>query len=50
MSEENRRIIPTPVRLRRADAVRSKLADPGITDEDLAEAAAWARDKTTPPD
>ena len=50
MSEENGRIIPTPVRQRRADAVRSKLADLGITDEDLAEAVAWARDKTAPPE
>jgi heme oxygenase len=47
MSEEIERIVPAPVRLRRADAVRSKLADLGVTDEDLAEAVAWARDKAT---
>lgn len=50
MSEENERVIPTPVRLNRADAVRSRLADLGITDEDLPEAVAWARAKATPPE
>lgn len=41
--EDNGRIILTPVRLNRADAVRSKLADLGITEEDLAAAMSWAR-------
>ena len=43
VSEDNGRIILTPVRLNRADAVRSKLADLGITEEDLADAMSWAR-------
>ena len=43
VSEDNGRIILTPVRLNRADAVRSKLADLGITEEDLAAAMSWAR-------
>ena len=43
VSEDNGRIILTPVRLNRADAVRSKLADLGITEEDLADARSWAR-------
>lgn len=50
MSEENGRVIPTPVRLKRADVVRSRLADLGIRDEDLVDAVAWARDKATPPE
>lgn len=40
---ENGRIMLTPVRLTRADAVRAKLAELGITDADIAEAKAWAR-------
>ena len=40
---ENGRIVLTPVRLARADAVRAKLAELGITDTDIAEAKAWAR-------
>ncbi len=36
-------IILTPVRLQRADAVRSKLAQLGITEADVADAIAWAR-------
>ena len=43
VSEDNGRIILTPVRLNRADAVRAKLADLGITEEDLADAMSWAR-------
>ena len=37
---------PSPVRLNRADAVRAKLADLGITDKDVTAAVAWSR-KTT---
>ncbi len=44
VSEENGRIVLTPVRLNRADAVRSKLADLGITEDDAAKAVKWARD------
>ncbi|MEQ9327131.1 MAG: AbrB/MazE/SpoVT family DNA-binding domain-containing protein [Rhodospirillales bacterium] len=43
VSEENGRIVLTPVRLNKAGAVRSKLADMGITEEDMTEAVNWAR-------
>ena len=35
-----------PRRLRRADAVRQKLAKLGITEEDVKDAVAWARRRT----
>ena len=38
------RIVLTPVRINRADAVRSKLADLRITERDAADAVAWVRD------
>lgn len=38
------RIVLTPVRIHRADAVRAKLADLGITEADVADAVAWARE------
>ncbi len=44
VTEENGRIVLTPLRLNRADAVRAKLADLGITDDDVADAVAWGRD------
>ncbi|MCY4550049.1 MAG: AbrB/MazE/SpoVT family DNA-binding domain-containing protein [Defluviicoccus sp.] len=44
VSHDGGRIVLTPVRLNRADAVRSKLAELGIGEEDVAEAVAWARD------
>lgn len=37
------RIILTPVRIQRADAVRAKLAELALTEEDVADAVAWAR-------
>ena len=43
VTDENGRIVLTPVRLTRADAVRSKLADMGLTEADVADAVAWAR-------
>ncbi len=43
VTQENGRIVLTPVRLTRADAVRAKLAELGLTDADVAEAVAWAR-------
>lgn len=43
VSEQNGRIILTPVRLNKADAVRSKLADLGISEDDVAGAVDWAR-------
>ena len=36
-------IILTPVKIQRADAVRSKLADLGLSEQDVADAVAWAR-------
>ena len=36
----NGRIAPAPGR---ADSVRSKLAEPGLSEADIAEAIAWAR-------
>lgn len=40
---ENGRIVLTPVRIQRTDAVRAKLADLGITEGDVADAVKWAR-------
>ena len=40
---ENGRIILTPVRLNRADAVRAKLAELGVSEKDVADALSWAR-------
>lgn len=37
------RIVLTPVRIQRADAVRSKLAELELTETDVADAVAWAR-------
>lgn len=36
-------IILTPVRIQRTTAVRSKLADLGLDEQDIADAVAWAR-------
>lgn len=40
---EGDRLILTPARLGRADAVRQKLAELGITEADVDDAVAWAR-------
>ncbi len=40
---EGQQIILTPVKIHRADAVRSKLTELGITEQDLADAVDWAR-------
>ena len=40
---ENGRIVLTPVRVQRAQAVRDKLGQLGITEEDVDAAVAWAR-------
>jgi len=45
VNAENGRIILTPLRIHRADAVRSKLAELGITPDDVKDAVAWARKK-----
>ena len=36
-------IILTPVRIQRADSVRAKLAELDLTEEDISDAVAWAR-------
>ena len=43
VTNENGRIVLTPVRLNRADAVRAKLAELGMSEADVADAVAWAR-------
>ncbi len=43
VTTENGKIILTPVHLQQADAVRSKLDELGITQEDVGDAIAWAR-------
>ena len=40
---ENGRIVLTPVRLNRADTVRTKLAELGLSEADVSDAVAWAR-------
>ncbi len=44
--EDNGRIVLTPIRLNRADAVRAKLADLGLTENDVAKAVTWSRKRT----
>lgn len=39
-------IILTPVRIQRADAVRAKLAELGLHEQDISDAVAWARQST----
>ena len=43
VNAENGRIILTPLRIQRADAVRSKLPQLGITSDDVKDAIVWAR-------
>ena len=43
VTSEHGRIVLTPVRLNRADAVRARLAEVGITEADLTDAVEWAR-------
>jgi len=43
VTAESGRVVLTPVRLARPDAVRAKLSQLGITEADVAEAVAWAR-------
>jgi translation initiation factor IF-1 len=45
---ENGQIILTPVRIQRADAVRSKLTDLDLSEQDIADAVAWARTSQQP--
>jgi len=39
----NGQIVLTPVRIQRGDAVRAKLAELDLQEQDIAEAVAWAR-------
>jgi hypothetical protein len=39
----NGQIVLTPVRIQRANAVRAKLAELNLTDQDIYQAVAWAR-------
>ena len=43
VTSENGRIVLTPVRVNRADAVRAKLAEVGLSEADIADAVDWAR-------
>ena len=43
VTTESGRIVLTPVRLTRADAVRAKLTELGISEADVADSVAWAR-------
>jgi hypothetical protein len=45
VSAEDGRIVLTPVRVQRADAVRTKLASLGITEDDVQDAIQWARSR-----
>ena len=44
VTQESGRIVLTPVRIHRADSVRARLAELGITEDDVADAVAWARE------
>ncbi|MDE0232339.1 MAG: AbrB/MazE/SpoVT family DNA-binding domain-containing protein [bacterium] len=43
VTTDSGRVVLTPVRLVQADAVRAKLAEMGVSEADVAEAVAWAR-------
>lgn len=43
VESRNGQLILTPVRIQRADAVRAKLDELGITSADIDDAVAWAR-------
>ena len=45
VTKENGRIVLTPVRVTRAYAVRAKLAELGMSETDVADAVAWARQR-----
>jgi len=40
---QNGQIVLTPVRIQRGDAVRAKLAELDLQEQDIADAVAWAR-------
>ena len=43
VTQEDGRIVLTPVRIGRADAVREKMAELGLSEDDVAAAVTWAR-------
>ena len=43
VTTESGRVVLTPVRIGRPDAVRTKLAEMGVSEDDVARAVAWAR-------
>lgn len=43
VATEAGRIVLTPMRVNRADAVRAKMAELGLSEADVADAVAWAR-------
>lgn len=43
VSTDNGRIILTPLRIQRADALRAKLAELGIKQDEVKDAIKWAR-------
>lgn len=47
VTSEDGRIVLTPVRLNRADGVRAKLAELGLSEHDVSEAVAYARSHDT---
>lgn len=44
---QNGQVVLTPVRIQRADAVRAKLAELDLSEEDVRDAVAWARKTPT---
>lgn len=46
VTEDNGRIVLVPVRLNRSNAVRAKLADLGLSEDDVASAVSWVRDES----
>ncbi|MGH8549210.1 MAG: AbrB/MazE/SpoVT family DNA-binding domain-containing protein [Methylococcales bacterium] len=44
----NGQIILTPVRFQRADAVRAKLAELNLSEQDITDAVSWARQRVEP--
>ncbi|MBK6850574.1 MAG: AbrB/MazE/SpoVT family DNA-binding domain-containing protein [Burkholderiales bacterium] len=43
VTAQDGRIVLTPVRIQRGDAVRAKLAELDLTESDIADAVTWAR-------
>lgn len=46
VQEKDGQIVLTPVRILRADAVRTKLAELNLQEQDILDAVAWARRRT----